>query len=253
MNSPTQPQVPAVAAPGEQLWEQHASWWIDGFTNGADPEYRDQIIPLALDLLANRRHVLDVGTGEGQIARELCARGATVVGLDPTAAQLRVAAQRGGGPQYLAGQADAVATRSAAFDAALACLVFEHVSDLQAGLNEVFRVLAPGGRFVWMLNHPLLQCPGSGWIIDVDLDERYWRVGPYLESQHVVEEVTKGVFIPFVHRPISTSINALLQAGFVLDQVLEPAPPSSYLEQSPELAEQASIPRLLVLSASKPT
>ena len=28
------------------LWDEHAQWWIDGFTDGADPEYVEQIIPL---------------------------------------------------------------------------------------------------------------------------------------------------------------------------------------------------------------
>ena len=30
-----------------ELWERHAAWWQDGFTNGADPEYEEQILPLA--------------------------------------------------------------------------------------------------------------------------------------------------------------------------------------------------------------
>ena len=52
-----------------ELWEQQAGWWQRGFTAGADPEYEEQIIPLAVEFLAGRRHVLDVGCGEGQIAR----------------------------------------------------------------------------------------------------------------------------------------------------------------------------------------
>jgi hypothetical protein len=32
---------------GDDLWETHAGWWIDGFTDGADPEYEEQILPLA--------------------------------------------------------------------------------------------------------------------------------------------------------------------------------------------------------------
>ena len=31
---------------------------------------------------------------------------------------------------------------------------------------EIKRVLKPGGRFLFLLNHPLLQTPGSGWIDD---------------------------------------------------------------------------------------
>ena len=60
------------------LWDQHAQWWIDGFTDGADPEYVQQIIPLALEELSGKKIVLDVGCGDGQIARALAANGATV-------------------------------------------------------------------------------------------------------------------------------------------------------------------------------
>ena len=28
-------------------WERHADWWQESFTNGADPEYEEQILPLA--------------------------------------------------------------------------------------------------------------------------------------------------------------------------------------------------------------
>jgi hypothetical protein len=37
------------ADPSRELWETHAAWWIDGFTDGADPEYTEQILPLAAD------------------------------------------------------------------------------------------------------------------------------------------------------------------------------------------------------------
>ena len=49
-------------------------------------------------------------------------------------------------------------------------------------IAEVARVLDPGGRFCFFLNHPLLQTPNSGWIDDQVLDppEQYWRIGPYL-------------------------------------------------------------------------
>jgi hypothetical protein len=36
------------------LWEQYAQWWIDGFTEGADPEYAEQILPLAASELDGR-------------------------------------------------------------------------------------------------------------------------------------------------------------------------------------------------------
>ena len=55
--------------PRSDLWEAHADWWQTGFTEGADPEYVEQILPLARRHLTGAGEVLDVGTGEGQIAR----------------------------------------------------------------------------------------------------------------------------------------------------------------------------------------
>ena len=38
--------------PDADLWEQNAQWWQEGFTDGADPEYEEQILPLAAECLA---------------------------------------------------------------------------------------------------------------------------------------------------------------------------------------------------------
>ena len=76
-------------------------------------------------------------------------------------------------------------------------------------------MLAPGGRFCFFLNHPLLQTPDSGWIDDQVLDppEQYWRIGPYLPEAVTIEEVEPGVHIRFVHRPLSRYVNALAATG----------------------------------------
>ena len=236
------------------LWETHSGWWQDGFTDGADPEYEEQILPLAADLLAGYARVLDVGTGEGQVARLAVAGGASlVVGVDPTANQVAEAARRGGGPHYARSGADALPFASGSFDAVVACLVFEHIESVDAAIGEVARVLRPGGRFAFFLNHPLLQTPGSGWIDDQVLDppEQYWRIGPYLVEDNSVEEVEKDVFIPFIHRPMSRYVNAMAEAGLTLRRMLEPAPPPGFLGRASEYAEAASIPRLLVLVAER--
>ncbi|MDQ2649561.1 MAG: class I SAM-dependent methyltransferase, partial [Actinomycetota bacterium] len=75
----------------DDLWETHAGWWQDGFTDGADPEYEEQILPLVAGHLAGAASVLDIGCGEGQVARLAVGGGATrVVGVDPTWTQVTV-------------------------------------------------------------------------------------------------------------------------------------------------------------------
>jgi SAM-dependent methyltransferase len=234
------------------LWEEHAGWWQAGFTEGADAEYSEQILPMALRDLAGASSVLDVGCGEGQLSR-LAVRGGArrVMGVDPTWAQVREAVQRGGGAEYVRGAAAALPFPNAAFDAVMACLVFEHIDSVDAALAEVGRVLRPGGRFLFFLNHPLLQTPGSGWIDDHILEEQYWRIGPYLIEDKTDEEVEKGVFIPFIHRPLSHYVNALVGAGLVVVHMEEPAPPPGFVARAAEYPDAVTIPRLLYLRCIK--
>jgi SAM-dependent methyltransferase len=248
----------------EQLWEINSGWWQRSFTEGADPEYTEQIIPLLcyhLEQVAPRR-VLDIGCGEGQLSRVAAGLPGVerVVGVDPTEAQLRAALERqpaagGAGPtgrvRYARAAAGALPFPGSSFDAAFACLVFEHIEGTVAALAEVGRVLRPEGTFLLFLNHPLLQAPGSGWVDDHILEEQYWRIGPYLVEHHGVEEVDKNVWIPFVHRPLSVYVNGLADAGLYVTGMVEPAPPEGFLKKAQEYEEAAAFPRLLVLRAEK--
>lgn len=237
----------------DDLWETHAGWWIDGFTDGADPEYEEQILPMAAAELAGAGRVLDVGCGDGQVSRLASRLGADlVVGIDPTWNQVVVAHQRGGGA-FAKASAGALPFADGSFDAVVACLVFEHIRDVDDAIAEVARVLVPGGRFCFFLNHPLLQTPNSGWIDDQFLDppEQYWRIGPYLVEDETIEEVEKNVFIPFIHRPLSRYVNALADNNLLLERMAEPAPPHGFLAKAEEYQQASTIPRLLYLRARK--
>ena len=233
-------------------WERHAGWWQREFTDGADPEYEEQILPLVDRHLADAGRVLDVGCGEGQVARRVANLGAsTVVGVDPTGAQLMVARERAGGPLYTAGRAEELPHRDASFDTVVVCLVLEHVDPFEPAIAEIARVLAPQGRLVLFLNHPLLQTPGSGFVVDTVLEEEYWRVGPYLADDRAMEEVAPGVDLEFLHRPLSRYVNCLAEHGLLVEHMDEPAPPAGFLSRAPEYEQAATIPRLLVLVSRK--
>ena len=239
------------------VWDEHAAWWQREFTDGVDPEYEEQIIPLVLTHLPAASRVVDIGTGEGQIARAITREtDAFVVGLDPTRPQIHEAAIRAGGPEYALAGAAALPVADAAIDAVVVCLVLEHVDALDDSIAEVARVLRPGGRLLLFLNHPLLQTPGSGMIIDHILDppETYWRIGPYLPEAESIEEVQKGVLVRFLHRPMSRYVNALHAAGLALVHMAEPPPPAGFIAKAAEYEAEvvSTTPRLLLLVAERP-
>ena len=109
----------------------------------------------ALDLLdevlvVRDRDVLDVGCGEGWLARRFAAAGARAVGVDPQAIAVeraREATPAGDAAQFFEGGAQALPFAAASFD----CIVFSnslhHVPEehLDAALAEAARVTRPGG------------------------------------------------------------------------------------------------------------
>jgi SAM-dependent methyltransferase len=233
----------------EALWEQHAEWWQREFSAGADPEYEEQILPLVARHLQGARRVLDIGCGEGQVARRVATLGAGVVGLDPTLSQVRVARDRGGGPTFVRARAEALPCADDAFDAVLLCLALEHVEELEVAIREVARVLEPGGRFVLLLCHPLLQAPGSGWVEDQTLGEHYWRIGTYLDEDVALDTVAPGVELLFIHRPLSRYVHALGEAGLLVDDMEEPPPPAQLVADAWDFPEAATIPRVVLIRA----
>jgi SAM-dependent methyltransferase len=240
-----------VEAPDETppSWDELAPWWSATFTHGADLEYEYQILPVAVGHLEGCQRILDLGTGEGQLARRLAAAeaGRAVIGLDSSSAQLSNARAEGGGPEWIQARGEALPFADGTFDAIVCCLVIEHAADPDALLGEAARVLAAGGRFLLMINHPIMQGPGSGLVDDTILGERYWRIGPYLPETVNVEQVDPGVKVAFAHRPLSRYINPLAQAGLFLTRMEEPEPPFEFLCGSVDLEFERSMPRLCVM------
>jgi SAM-dependent methyltransferase len=236
---------------GDPLWEQHAAWWQAEFTDGADPEYEEQILPLIEQYLVGARRVLDAGCGEGQLSRRIASVGVEVVGLDPTAAQIRTAGERGGSARYMRARSEQIPCPDASFDAVVLCLAIEHVDPFEPAIDEVARVTAPGGLFLLLLVHPLLQSPGSGWVEDLNSDDRFWRIGTYLQDDVAIDEIAPGVHLQFAHRPLNRYVHAMGQAGLLIEDMVEPAPPPAILIETGNFPNASAIPRLMLLCARR--
>lgn len=98
--------------------------------------------------------VLDVGCGPGTAARHAADRGADVIGLDPSGPMLRLAAlisrlrTTAGNLDWREGTAETMDLSTASVSVCWSIASVHHWQDLDAGLDRVERVLAPGGRFL---------------------------------------------------------------------------------------------------------
>lgn len=95
-------------------------------------------------LVAGAELILDVGCGPGTDAAALGT--ARVLGLDPSSAMCRRASTRG--VTVCRGEAAALPFADQTFDACRADRVLQHLADPSAALDELIRVIRPGGRVV---------------------------------------------------------------------------------------------------------
>ncbi len=95
--------------------------------------------------------VLDLGCAGGFMAEALDDRGARVTGIDPATDAIAAAQTHAGARdiRYDIGVGEALPYTDASFDAVVCVDVLEHVADLTKVMSEVFRVLKPGGMFLF--------------------------------------------------------------------------------------------------------
>ena len=100
------------------------------------------------------RKVLEVGPGPGELSARIAAElGAEVVALDVSERMVELA--RGRGVDARVGDVQSLPFAAAAFDTVVAAWMLYHVPDLDRGLEEIARVLAPGGHLVAVTNSEL--------------------------------------------------------------------------------------------------
>ena len=95
--------------------------------------------------------VLDVGCGTGELLRRLRAKypEAVLAGLDPVAEMLAVAGDKLSGKEDLRiGYADSLPWNSGTFDVVVSCNMFHYISHPVEALQEMARLLRPGGSLV---------------------------------------------------------------------------------------------------------
>jgi ubiquinone/menaquinone biosynthesis C-methylase UbiE len=150
------------------------------------------------------RDVLDVGCGEGWLARRLASAGARVVGLDPLASALERARghdSSGPGPRYVEGAAEALGFPDSSFDVVIFFNSLHHVppESMDAALAEAARVLRPDG--VLYVQEPLAQGPAFELLRPVN-DETEVRDA----AQQALRRTLKERFVELVARDVVLTV-----------------------------------------------
>lgn len=243
-------RVILVGVEGERRhWDDIAATWVEWTsTPGQDPFGDEVNLPSLVGLVPDTAGlVLDVGCGEGRVARLLAARGHTVVGIDGSPNLARQALSRGLG----VGVADGAAlpVRDESVDLVVSCMVLMDVPDLAGHVAELSRVLRPGGTLVCAILHPVCV---AGFPTGDEFST--FALGDYLAEEPMEWTSTRNdrsINYRFWRRPVSTYLTALGSAGLPVVQACEPAPTEAMVSRLPEASTWTRVPLFLHLRATK--
>ncbi len=146
-------------------WDKHADWWVDaGERNWAgEPVWGIWGIPESeLNLLPEDMtgmRAIELGCGTAYVSGWMAKRGASVVGIDNSERQLETAQglvdQHGADVELIHGNAENVPYPDDSFDFAVSEYGVAIWADPYRWVPEAHRVLRPGGRLIFLGNHPL--------------------------------------------------------------------------------------------------
>jgi 2-polyprenyl-3-methyl-5-hydroxy-6-metoxy-1,4-benzoquinol methylase len=213
---------------------------------------RHLVNPVLLRMLGDLRgrRVLDAGCGNGYLSRMLAARGAQVVGVEPTDRMVAFCREKEGelkqGVRYVQADLARLSGLDGQFDAVVCSMVLMAIPDWRSAMRACVAALRPRGLFVFSLVHPAFEGLWGTW-----REHGEYRVRRYLEEY----EVPGPAAVDF-HRPISTYLNGLTSLGCRLRDFIEPGldPTVAAHAQSetPGIDAYVHLPNFLIVAAEAP-
>ena len=137
-------KVEGSAGRQSDLWTEKARDWADvmeGWSGWGVPVYRQVLERITVD---SSTSLLDIGCGAGRFSRIAADRGATVAGLDATAAFVEIAGERVPDGDFRVGDMEDLPWDDDTFDVVTGFNSFFIAADMVGALREARRVARPG-------------------------------------------------------------------------------------------------------------
>lgn len=209
-------------APGksiERSWNANAGAWTAAVRGGTIPSRALGTDAAIIDAVMARRprRVLDVGSGEGWLARALSERGVEVTGIDGSPALVESARAAGGGTFYIcdfASLATAPELRGERYDA-IVCNFALLAEDIAPILRALAGYLTPAGAVIIQTVHPWVA-RGEGGYRDGWRTETFAGMGDgFVEP------------MPWYFRTLESWMGVLVSSGLRIDGLREPRHPQT--------------------------
>jgi ubiquinone/menaquinone biosynthesis C-methylase UbiE len=205
-------------------WDLCAKEWIDWVRDpGRQDTYwwfhRDRFLSLVPPA---GRLTLDIGCGEGRVDRDLRQQGHRVLEVDSSLIMCQAAAHHfEDHTPVIVGDAARLPVADESADCAIAFMSLQNFDDMPGAVREIARVLADGHTLALAIANPMYAPPSPGSPDGAFVVNRPY-VPPDLRDMQVGEPTT----LHEKHWPLQTYTDALAQADFAIERLLEVTHPS---------------------------
>ena len=210
--------------------------------------------PELLDLIGDvgGMRVVDLGCGDAQIGRELLAAGAaSYLGVEPSQNMLQMARETlaGTGGQVAAATIEGWGYPPLTADLVISRLALHYVENVNQTFCKIFETLAPGGRLVFSVEHPVISSCNRA--LGDDGRRREWIVDDYHVSGRRVTRWLGQEVVKY-HRTVEEFFAGLQLAGFTVEALREARPRREAFLREETYQRRLRIPLFLLLAARKP-
>lgn len=227
----------------EILKQNRKSWnTVAGHFNGADalPNYgpftqSEEELRL-LDSIEGKK-VLDIGCGSGHSLLYMNRQGAKDIwGVDLSDKQIERATEMLSGLDaqlYCAAMEEDIGLPEAYFDIVYSIYAIGWTVDLDRTFELIYSYLRPGGTFIFSWDHPVcVHLKSEDGFVSLN--------GSYQDESSVHYANFKGEDTPMTipKRKFSTYLNALVNVGFMIEQVVEPDVPQELKDTEAEMSDR---------------
>jgi SAM-dependent methyltransferase len=161
--------------------------WSDSYDEPGNPivAIEERVVGQLVDQLPPAR-ALDAACGTGRHARQLVARGHTVSGVDLTPEMIEIALRAVPEASFAVADLRELPYQDRSFDLVVCGLALSHLPSMEMAVNELSRVLVPGGQLIVSVLHPFQallgwNAPFSG----ADGRRGFVREHPHLHSDYM--------------------------------------------------------------------
>jgi ubiquinone/menaquinone biosynthesis C-methylase UbiE len=172
-------------------WDSSERWYTSCVGEKGHYYHQAVVLPNALRLLGSKGSLLDLGCGQGVLARHL---GADVdyCGVDFSKALIEAAKRMTPNRQFLVADASSeIPLEKRDFDRACFLLSLQNIENGEGAIETAGRHLKKGGKLLVVLNHPCFRIPRqSDWGIDEKAKLQYRRINRYLSPLKIPIQTT---------------------------------------------------------------